>query len=138
MVNLRITNKGDTPLENAVLTNRFSSSIEPISLSEGFNQPEWFGEEMAVFLGRIEPGQTVNLDLLYQGKIVDGDAVSEFSVTTPSGAKATEKISLQVERAGAVPRQPDTPDFGAGNGPIGIPPDAGPDQGELTINGADR
>lgn len=133
LVNLRVTNKGETPLENVVLTNRFSSSIEPISLSEGFNQPEWLGEEMAVFLGRINPGQTVNLDLLYQGKIVDGNAVSEFSVTTPSGAKATEKIQLQVERAGAAPNQPDSPDLGAGNGPIGIPQDAGPDQGELTI-----
>jgi hypothetical protein len=140
LVNVRVTNRGNTPLENPVLTNQTSSSIRPNGLTQEMNN-DWLGEELIVYLGRINPGQTIEFGIAYLGEIVDGNAVSEFTVTTPSGATATERIDLLVEPTGKLrDRQPDQPDFGsgsgagAGDGRIGIPQDPIPNGGDLTID----
>ena len=140
LVTARVTNRGNTPLDTPVLTNRFASSITAVNLTDGMKY-DWLSDnELAVYLGQIQPGQTVDLSVAYQGLVVDSDAVSEFSVTTPQGANASEKISLRVEPAGTL-NQPDQPDFSASGsasgtgpqGPIGIPSDPGPSTGDLSV-----
>ncbi len=122
LVSIAVTNRGNTPLSNPVLTNRISSSLEPTFLTDGYNH-EFFGDdELAVYLGQINPGETKRLEIKYAGKIVDGDAISEYTVTTPLGAKATEQVKIRVEPAGTQPGG-NVPDFENGGGTIGIPKD---------------
>ncbi len=135
VVEVRVTNRGNTPLDNPILTNRFSSSIEPSFVSKGFNY-DWLGQdELAIYLGQIAPGQTVALQLKYAGKIVDENATSEITVSSPSGAKATDKVDLRVVPVGSVPgRQPVQPDFGTDpSGPIGIPTDPSGAQPNVSV-----
>jgi uncharacterized repeat protein (TIGR01451 family) len=124
LLEIRVTNRGNVPLNNPILTNRFSSSIEPSFVSKGFNY-DWLGQdELAIYLGQIAPGGSVALQLKYLGKIADDNATSELTVTSPTGAKDTEQVNLRVVPAGSLPggRQPDQPNFGTDPaGPIGIP-----------------
>ena len=138
VVDIQVVNRSNVPLENAVLTNRFSSSVEPISVTKGYNA-DFLGDELAVNLGRLNPNEAVNVRLVYEGRSVDGDAVTEYTVSTPSGASATEKISIRVEPTGSLPVQPDFGNGGLGNGgngsgPIGIPPESAQQQGNLSVD----
>ncbi len=139
IVEVQILNRGSAVIRDAVLTNRFSTSLEPISVSPEFVDVTRMisNEELAIALGDLNPGQSKIVQLQYLGKIIDGSAISEFAVTSPSGASATSQANLRVEAAGTLPnqpRQPVRPDFGGQNGDIGIPSDPAPGQGDLSVS----
>lgn len=131
LVEARVTNRGSAPLERVTLINRFSGSLTPTDLTKTF-QYEWIGEELWVNLGRIEAGQTLPIEIRYAGQQVDPDARTEVTVTTPSGANATQSIGIEVRQGTGAPANPGAqPPLG--NGAIGIPEDAGPDAGKLSV-----
>lgn len=115
----RVTNRGATPINDVTLINRFSPSIEPTDMTRTFEH-RWVGDELWVPLGRIEPGQTIPVTVVFEGRQVDPNAKAEFSVSTPLGASSSDSIGIRVNPASG---SGNTPDFG--NGGIGIPGDAG-------------
>lgn len=139
LIEARVTNRGSVPLERVTLVNRFSPTIAPTDMTKTFDY-QWIGEELWVNLGQIGPGQTIPIEIRYTGQQPDPDARSEISVTTPSGANATQSIGIQVgeQGSGVGAGGATVPDFGtqpstAGNGGVGIPGGAGPEPGELTV-----
>jgi hypothetical protein len=116
LVTARVTNRGTTPIENVVINNRYSQSLEPTQLSEGLRF-ESLGDELLISLGSLNPQESRDVRIEYRGLNVDANATSEFTVSSPLGATATEKIGLRIEPAGTInpPAQ--------NGGPIGIPQD---------------
>jgi hypothetical protein len=131
LVTAVVTNRGNTPFDSVLLTNRMSPSIVAVDLTAGlpfsWAKDDLQGnDQLFVNLGRLEPQQSKEVMLRYEGLNVDAEAVSELTASTPLGATATDRIRLRVEPA----RPGDTP-----GGPIRIPGDPGGavGQGELTV-----
>lgn len=131
LVEAQITNRGTVPLDPVTLINRYSDSIQPVDITEDFQAgSQLVGKELWVNAGRIEPGQTVEIAIRYNANQVDPGATSEFNVSTPAGASASQSIRIPVRDIGAG----DVPDFGGQNGrPIEIPGDAPADRGTLSV-----
>ena len=131
-VSVDVTNRGAEAIDGVTLTNRFPASLDAIQLTRTLDH-RWVDDELFVNLGRIEPGQTVPIRILYEGVQVDPNAVSEFSVSAPRATTATGTTRIQVNPQGTgtgisiqAPDQPNVPDFGGGQqngGGIGIPDD---------------
>ncbi len=133
-VAVRVTNSGNVPLDSITLTNRFPASLEPVSATSSY-QRTWIGDDLALFVGRLNPGQMADLVVRYQAREIDPQAVVQFTATTPSGAQAQQQwpIRIEPETGGAVPPGVGPPAAGnQGNpGSILIPRDPA---GELGVS----
>ena len=139
LVEMKVSNVGQTPLDSVTLINRFPKSMEAFELTPEFTY-NWLGDELAINLGDFQPGQTKVCEVVYEGVQADGNIENQVSVTTATGASATDSIKMRVEPSGSAPggRVPDQP-FPPGafqppaggqpsgpvlpEGPIGIPND---------------
>ena len=104
-VNAIIANVGNTPINAVTLTNRFSPSLEPTNITKTFNY-EFAENDLLVDIGRLEPGDQVLVEFFYEGMEPDANAKSEYTVTSVSGASATQATAVRVEP---------NPDGGAGS-----------------------
>jgi hypothetical protein len=98
LVEMKVSNLGRTPLESVTLINRLSDSIEAFELSPEFSY-NWLGEELAISLGDFAPGQTKVVEIVYEGVKPDGNATSEVTVSTATGASARDSIDLRINRS---------------------------------------
>ena len=132
-----VRNTGNVALETITVLNRFSPSLDARQIS-AYPPGQLLGSELAFSINRLEPGQTVPIKVEYGALEPDGNAFSQFSVSTPSGAAAEQRWNLAIDPSigGGQPNpvnpnppvQPNNP--GIGNGGIGIPADPA---GELQI-----
>lgn len=134
IVRSRIVNTGSAALNDVILTNRFSSSLSPINITKTYDH-SWLADDLAVRLGRLEPNQEAVVEIVYEAKNADGNAFSDFTISSPGGAKATDRFEIRIEMPGG--GLPDNggggnvaqPDFGsqsggnsgANSGPVQIP-----------------
>lgn len=124
----RVTNSGNVPLDNLVLNNRTSRSLRPLQASSAFRN-QMIGEELAVFVGSLNPGQSVDVQVQYETDGPDPNAFTQFTASTPSGAQSQQQsYPVRIEPEGAVPPaatgsgQPLLPG-NPGQGGVAIPPD---------------
>ena len=143
IVELQITNQGNVPLRNATLTNRFAPSLNPTDATREFMENYSLIEnDLFLNLGDFQPGQTKTVEVKYEGLQVDRDALTEFTVSTISGASASRSTGITIVPQGNLGGQGgaggvDLPDF-RGNEGIGIPQDTAPrnldsTQGDLEV-----
>jgi hypothetical protein len=129
-VTAMIRNTGNVALETITVLNRFSPSLEARQIS-AYPPGQHLGSELAFSINRLEPGQTIPIRVEYGALEADGNAFSQFSVSTPSGAAAQQRWDLVIDpRLGGGqpipvdPNRPGTPNNpGGGNNGIGIPAD---------------
>jgi uncharacterized repeat protein (TIGR01451 family) len=119
LVIAKIANRGNTPLENVFINNRFAPSLEPVSITEGLRL-QILADEILISIGRLNPQETREIRVLYRGLNKDANAVTEFTVSSPIGATANDKLSIRIEPAGVI-----NPPGDEGR-PIGIPGDPRP------------
>lgn len=130
LVNVTVRNTGNVPLETITILNRYSPSLSP-QQSSPYPPASNLGNEVAFTIQRLEPGQTIPFQVQYLATEPDGNAFSQFTLTTPSGTAAEQKFSLRIEPAEAVipgqaqPQPQPEPANGQPNpnGGIQIPPD---------------
>ncbi len=115
-----ITNTGTIPLESVTVTNRFSPSLRPVQSSTQY-RGEWLGEDLAIFVGSLNPGQSANVTVQYKAMEDDPQAITRFSVSTPSGAQAQEEMPIRIDGPGDSSR-PQDPQSGNPGG-IAVPSD---------------
>ena len=96
-VNARIRNTGNAPIESVVLTNKFSESLEAIRATEDFPFTRISDNEYAFAVGRIEPGEEKLLEVEYVGLKPDGNATSEFALTSTSNINVTRSFDVRIE-----------------------------------------
>lgn len=109
MVRGRIVNTGTTTLEDITLTNRFSDSLLPKFVSKEYPH-DWLNQDLGVNIGRLAPNQEAVVEIQYDTLRADGNAFSVFTVTTPSGATATDRFEIRIENPGG--GQPGGPEPG--------------------------
>ena len=80
----RVVNNGNAPINSVVLTNRFSDSLEAVRATEDFQFTRISDTEYAFAIGTIEPGEEKLLEVEYLGLKPDGNATSEFALTSTS------------------------------------------------------
>lgn len=134
LVEMKVSNVGRTPLDSVTLINRFPKSMEAFELTPEFTY-NWLGEELAINMGDFQPGQTKVCEVVYEGVQVDGNIENQVSVTTATGASATDSITMRVEPRGSSPggQAPDQPfPPGGFQPPAGAQP-SGPTQPEGPI-----
>ena len=102
LVEMKVSNVGRTPLDSVTLINRFPKSLEAFELTPEFTY-NWLGEELAINLGDFQPGQTKVCEVVYQGVQPDGNIENQVSVTTATGASATDTIKMRVDPRGSAP-----------------------------------
>jgi uncharacterized repeat protein (TIGR01451 family) len=122
LVIAKVTNLGNTPIDNVIINNRYSESLEPVKLSEGLRY-ESLGDELLISLGTLNPQQAREVRVEYRGLNVDAKATAEFTVSSPLGATANDKVGIRIEPAGVINPPPEDAK------PIGIPGDADPNTG---------
>ncbi len=150
LVEMKVSNVGRTPLDSVTLINRFPKSMEAVELTPEFTY-NWLGEELAINLGDFQPGQTKVCEVVYEGVQADGNIENQVSVTTATGASATDTVTMRVEPRGTTPggQVPDQP-FPPGGfqpppgsqpsspvqpeGPIRIPEDQAAGVGALKVD----
>ena len=139
LVEAAITNRGNTPLEGVTFVNRTSASLSPESISGVYrDKSQMVGDELFVNAGRINPGETAIIKVLYNANGIDPNATSDISVSTPSGANASQSIRIPIGAAGSIRggAGSDVPDFQPDNqngGGIGIPADGAARQGDISV-----
>ncbi len=135
IVNATVRNTGNVALETITILNRFSPSLSPQKASS-YPPASNVGNDIAFSINRLEPGQAIPFQVQYLALQPDGNAFSQFTLTTPSGAAAEKRINLRIEPGeNALPNQPPvnnqpTPQPNQGGGGIGIPADP---QGALQV-----
>jgi hypothetical protein len=146
LIRATATNRGNVPLDNVNLTNRFSPSLEPTRVSQQFPH-RWIGaaaDELIFDLGRLDPGQSKIVEIFYDALQEDGDAFSEMTISSPDLAPIPRRFDLRIEIPGTVggdeganlepggidPGVEKTPPV---EGPIGIPPDERSEAGRLQL-----
>ncbi len=142
LVEAKITNTGNVPLERVTLINKFSPSLRPRQVTKEFLDGfKIIDDELFLQLGTIAPKTTKLIEIEYDGLSIDPNALTAFTVTTPAieqGSSQSLRIrvgavgSLDGNAAGSI----DQPDFGTEqpNGGMGIPADNGPTAGDLEVN----
>ena len=115
-INARIVNTGNTPINSVVLTNKFSDSLEAVQATEDFPFTRISDTEYAFAIGRIEPGEEKLLEVEYVGLKPDGNATSEFALTSTSNINVTRSFDVRIE----------PPANSNGSGPGFADPDLGP------------
>ena len=96
-VNARVVNNGNAPINSVVLTNRFSDSLEAVRATEDFQFTRISDTEYAFAIGTIEPGEEKLLEVEYLGLKPDGNATSEFALTSTSNINATRSFDVRIE-----------------------------------------
>jgi hypothetical protein len=143
IVNATVRNTGNVALETITILNRFSPSLSPQKASS-YPPASNVGNDIAFSINRLEPGQAIPFQVQYLALQPDGNAFSQFTLTTPSGAAAEKRFELRVEPGNAaLPNQPPTNNNqppvnnnqppvqpNQGGGAIGIPADP---QGALQV-----
>lgn len=115
-VNARIANTGNTRIDSVVLTNKFSDSLEAVRATDEFQFTRISDTEYAFAIGSIEPGEEKLLEVEYLGLRPDGNATSEFAMTSTSNINATRSFDVRID--------PSSNSNGAG--PNFADPDVGP------------
>ena len=103
-VRANVTNNGNVPLDNVTVTNRFSDSLEPTRVTRDFNH-RWLGaegDELIFDVGSLEPGETKQVEVAYDGIEEDGDAFSEFTISSPDISPIVQRYDMRVEIPGTV------------------------------------
>jgi len=115
-----VTNTGNVPIDALTVTNRFSASLEPAGATEQYPH-NWLGNDLAFFVGRLSPGQTAQVAVRYEAREIDEQAFTQFSVSSPSGSQAEQKLDIRVEsgQGGAAPAQPNQANIGIPADPAG-------------------
>ncbi len=113
IIRATLTNTGNVPLTNITVTNRFSPSLAPTQATQRFPH-HWLGNDLAFTIARLEPGQQEVIEVEYQAERADREAFTQFSLTTPSGAQAVQRLGLQIDNGAGPP---------AGDGGIRVPAD---------------
>ena len=106
-VNAYITNSGNTAVNSVILTNKFSDSLEAARATEDFPFTQISDTEYTFAIGRIEPGEEQLLEVQYVGVRPDGNAMSEFALTSTSNVNQTQRFNIRIEPNG---------EAGGGNG----------------------
>ncbi len=99
-----VANNGNVSLGNITLTNRFADSLEPRRVTEQYPH-RWLGttaDELIFDLGRLDPGQSRSVEIIYDALAVDGDAFSEFTVSSPDLSPITRRYDLRIEPTGTI------------------------------------
>ena len=105
---MTITNVGSVPLDDVSVLNEFSRSLTPTRRSP---VPQtWIGDDLKFDLGRLDPGQSSVLQVVYDPVQADSDAFCRARVTTPLGASDQTGIAIRVDAApGTTPANPGNP-----------------------------
>ena len=100
-VRAKIVNTGSKVLDPVILTNKFSNSLEPVNITRTYSH-NWLGDDLGISIGRLEPGQEAVVEVIYDAVQPDGNAFSEFTVSTPDDktATATDRFDIRIEAAG--------------------------------------
>ena len=115
-VNAYITNTGNTAINSVVLTNKFSDSLEAVRATDEFPFTRISDTEYAFSIGRLEPGDEKLLEVEYMGLKPDGNATTQFALTSTSNINQTQSFDIRIEpQAG-----------GTGQGPGFVDPSVGP------------
>ena len=96
-VNAYIVNSGNTAVNSVILTNKFSDSLEATRATEDFPFTRISDTEYTFAIGRIEPGQERLLEVQYVGTRPDGNATSEFALTSTSNVNQTKRFDIRIE-----------------------------------------
>ena len=119
-VNVDVTNRTNQVMENVNLFATSTDSLTAVSMTNEFIPNMRQSEdrsELIVGLPRIEPGQTLGLAFDYMSTQNDPNANVLFSVASPQGSTASQKVDFPVPNAGDA-----APNFGSSQG-IAIPSD---------------
>ena len=119
-VNVDVTNRTNQVMENVNLFATSTDSLTAVSMTNEFIPNMRQSEdrsELIVGLPRIEPGQTLGLAFDYMSTQNDPNANVLFSVASPQGSTASQKVDFPVPNAGDA-----APNFGSTQG-IAIPSD---------------
>jgi len=108
-VNAYIVNSGNTAVNSVILTNKFSESLEAARATEDFPFTRISDTEYTFAIGRIEPGEERLLEVQYIGIRPDGNATSEFALTSTSNVNQTKRFNIRVEP------NPNNPNGGTGS-----------------------
>ena len=100
-VRAKIVNTGSQALDSVILTNKFSDSLNPVDITRNFPH-NWLGDELGISIGRLEPGQEAVVEIVYDALKPDGNAFSEFTVSTPAEktATVTDRFNIRIEDQG--------------------------------------
>lgn len=109
-VNAYIVNSGNTAVNSVILTNKFSDSLEAARATEDFPFTRISDTEYTFAIGRIEPGEERLLEVQYIGVRPDGNATSEFAMTSTSNVNQTQRFNIRIE--------PGAGDAGGNNSPF--------------------
>ncbi len=116
-VNAYIVNSGNTAVNSVILTNKFSDSLEAARATEDFPFTRISDTEYTFAIGRIEPGEERLLEVQYIGTRPDGNATSEFALTSTSNVNQTKRFDIRIE--------PNPNDPNGGNGSPFVDPGTG-------------
>ena len=139
LVEARITNRGNVPLERVTLVNRFEPSISPDKITREFwENHQLIDNELFINVGTIAPGQTVPIEFQYVGVEADPNAQIEMNVTAPTGESATQSTGIRIGAgAGGFGSESGSGVDGPNRGgdQIGIPGDSEPLGGASGLEG---
>ena len=135
-VNAYIINSGNTAVNSVMLTNKFSESLEAARATEDFPYTRISDTEYTFAIGRIEPGEERLLEVQYIGVRPDGNATSEFALTSTSNVNQTKRFDIRIEP------DPNNPDGAAGSPFVDprdrgdVNPDGSPNFGDRSVDPA--
>ena len=134
-VNAYIVNSGNAPVNSVILTNKFSGSLEAARATEDFPFTRISDTEYTFAIGRIEPGEERLLEVQYIGVRPDGNATSEFALTSTSNVNQTKRFNIRVEPDPDNPNAAPFVDPGAAGGGQ-VNPDGSPNFNQPTTQPA--
>jgi uncharacterized repeat protein (TIGR01451 family) len=134
-VQTQVTNVGNVPLDNVTVMHAFARSMTPTQRSP-FPQ-RWIGDDMAFDIGRLEPGQSQLVEVLFDATGVDGDAYCRTTVTNPLGVSEQTGVAIRIEPVGGT-GQPAPGNPGTGENPIRVPGDSGTGRLAVSVVAVDR
>ena len=129
IVRAEVSNSGSEPIDGVRLTNRFAPSYYPLEITEEFlPRLSWVADdEFIVDVGRVNPGETVAVDVRYEARQVDPSAGVVFTASSNAGGNSAE-LPVPIAAQGSLGGSNQggsgiaVPDFGgSGDGSITIP-----------------
>lgn len=131
---MQITNAGSTPLTQIRIVNTYEPSLYPKEASKGFDLNALRRGELVWTVERLEPGQTLNRQSMYECLRAATAAWSRVTVETAEQVRVTRETTTQILPPEAAPRPPATPPAEAQAAPQEKPRDV---TGELRVSIAD-
>ena len=122
-VEVDVINRSNQAMENVTLFAAATDSLTLISMTNELipNIRSQEGNELLIALPRIEPGQTTGVTFGYGINRDDPNANVLFSVASPTGGTASQRVSVSTTPAANVPGNGANPRTGDPNfGPSGI------------------